>query len=100
MEEFNATHASLVSSILHANDDSPVRFCSEFKRDYHFAVITDICGMTMLIIADEDHTFCRAYPWRIDMCIEEVEKIVADYCFDDWFGGDLNYIVVCTKEDK
>lgn len=98
--EFNATHSCLSEAIFFAQTETPIRFCSDQYDDCNIAIITDVCNISMLIIASEDNRFCRAYPWRIDMTIEEVEKIVADYCFDDWHGGDLNYVVVCAKEDK
>lgn len=98
--QFNATHGFLSEEIFFAKTETPIRFCSDQYDYYNIAIITDVCNISMVIIASEDHRFCRAYPWRIDMTIEDVEKIVADYCFDDWHDGNLNYVIVCREEEQ
>lgn len=98
--QFNATYGFLSEEIFFTNANTPIRFRSDLFDYHHVAIITDVCNISMLIIASEDNRFCRAYPWRIDMLIEEVERIVADYCCDGWHDGALNRVVVYTKEEQ
>lgn len=91
---WNSTHARLSETIYLSHRDVPIRFCSSTEDYFHIAVITYVWGLSVLIIASEDNRFVRSYPWDMDMSIEEVEKIVADYCFDDWHCGSMN----CVKE--
>ena len=97
---FNRTYGYLSEEIFFSKANTPIRFRSDLCDYRHVAIITEVCNISMLIIASEDNRFCRAYPWRIDMSIEEVEKIVADYCCNDWHDGALNCLVICSKEDK
>lgn len=101
----NLTYITLRDKILSANREQPIRFCNLLYAkgnpyDYfNFAIITSVCGVDMLVMAAEDNTFCRAYPWRIDMMIEEVDKIISNYCHDSWHCGMLDYIVLCEQEE-